>query len=52
MEAIWDNYNFLRRSIVPLRDSLYSIKSIKDDNVFNAIEHENYSFFARLTHGA
>jgi magnesium transporter len=43
-----DNYNFLRRSIVPLRDSLYSIKSIKDDNVFNAIEHENYSFFARL----
>jgi magnesium transporter len=43
-----DNYNFLRRSIVPLRDSLYSIKSIKDDNVFNAIEPENYSFFSRL----
>ncbi len=43
-----DNYNFLRRSIVPLRDSLFSIKSIKDDNVFNAIEHQNYSFFARL----
>ena len=39
-----DNYNFLRRSIVPLRDSLYSIKSIKDDNVFNAIEHENFEF--------
>lgn len=43
-----DNFNFLKRSIVPLRDSLYSIKSIKDDNVFNAIEHENYSFFSRL----
>ncbi len=43
-----DNYNFLKRSIIPLRDSLYSIKSMKDDNVFNAIEHDNYSFFARL----
>ena len=43
-----DNYNFLKRSIIPLRDSLYSIKSIKDDNVFNAIEHDNYSFFTRL----
>jgi len=43
-----DNYNFLKRSIIPLRDSLFSIKSMKDDNVFNAIEHENYSFFERL----
>ena len=43
-----DNYNFLKRSIIPLRDSLYSIKSMKDDNVFNAIEHDNYSFFQRL----
>lgn len=43
-----DNFNFLKRSIIPLRDSLYSIKSIKDDNIFNAIESENYSFFSRL----
>jgi magnesium transporter len=43
-----DNFNFLKRSIIPLRDSLFSIKSIKDDTVFNAIEHENFSFFARL----
>ena len=43
-----DNYNFLKRSIIPLRDSLYSIKSMKDDNVFNAIEQDNYSFFERL----
>lgn len=43
-----DNYNFLKRSIIPLRDSLYSIKSMKDDNVFNAIEHDIYSFFERL----
>jgi magnesium transporter len=43
-----DNLNFLRRSIVPLRDSLYSIKSMKDDDVFNVIAPENYTFFSRL----
>lgn len=43
-----DNFNFLKRSIIPLRDSLYDIKSIKDDNVFNSIETENFSFFTRL----
>ncbi len=40
-----DNYNFLKRSIIPLRDSLYDIKSIKDDNVFNLIENDNFIFF-------
>jgi magnesium transporter len=43
-----DNFNFLKRSIIPLRDSLYEIKSIKDDNVFNAMETDSFSFFTRL----
>lgn len=43
-----DNFNFLKRAITPIRDSLYEIKSMKDDNVFNAIEEENFSFFTRL----
>ncbi|NDP28166.1 MAG: magnesium/cobalt transporter CorA [Flavobacterium sp.] len=43
-----DNFNFLKRAITPLRDSLYDIKSMKDDNVFNVIEDDNFSFFARL----
>ncbi len=43
-----DNFNFLKRSIIPLRDSLYDIKSMKDDNVFNVIEDENFSFYSRL----
>jgi len=43
-----DNFNFLKRSIIPLRDSLYNIKSIKDDDVFDAIATENFTFFARL----
>lgn len=43
-----DNFNFLKRSIIPLRDSLYDIKSMKEDNVFNVIEMDNFSFFSRL----
>jgi magnesium transporter len=43
-----DNFNFLKRAIIPIRDSLYEIKSMKDDNVFNVIEEDNFSFFARL----
>lgn len=43
-----DNFNFLKRAIIPLRDSLFGIKSIKDDNVFNAIAADNFTFFARL----
>jgi magnesium transporter len=43
-----DNLNFLKRSIIPLRESLYSIKSIKDDTVFNVIEQDNFTFFSRL----
>lgn len=43
-----DNYNFLKRTIIPLRDSLYDIKSIKDDDVFNVIASENFTFFSRL----
>jgi len=43
-----DNFNFLKRSIIPLRDSLYGIKSMKDDNLFNAIDIDSFSFFSRL----
>lgn len=43
-----DNFNLLKRSIIPLRDSLFSIKSMKEDNVFNVIENDNFSFFSRL----
>lgn len=43
-----DNFNFLKRSIIPLRDSLFDIKSMKEDNVFNVIENDNFSFFSRL----
>jgi magnesium transporter len=43
-----DNLNFMKRSIIPFRDSLYNIESIKDDDVFNVIKTESYTFFGRL----
>jgi magnesium transporter len=43
-----DNLIFLKRSIIPLRDSLYNIKSIKHDTVFNVIENDSFTFFDRL----
>ncbi|CAA9199836.1 magnesium/cobalt transporter CorA [Flavobacterium collinsii] len=44
-----DNFNFLKRSIVPLRDSLYYLKTIKDDDENNGlIRKETFNFFIRL----
>lgn len=43
-----ENLNFLRRAIVPLRDALYTLKSIKNDRVFSGIDESNFTFFARL----
>ncbi len=43
-----DNFHFLKRSITPLRDSLFDIKTTKGENIFNAVEKHNYSFFSRL----
>lgn len=43
-----DNFNFLKRSIIPLRDSLYAIKMLKEDEEFTVIEQETYSYFSRL----
>ncbi len=43
-----DDFNFLKRSLIPLRDSLYSIKSIKGDEIFEVIESKNFTFFDRL----
>ena len=43
-----NNYYFLKRSIIPLRESLFSIKSSKDDKDFKAIEPNNFTFFERL----
>lgn len=48
IEKTRENLNFLKRAILPLRDALFNLKSIREDNEFSGIERGNYSFFARL----
>jgi len=43
-----ENFNYLKRAIIPLRDALYSLKSIPDDSDFNGINKTNVTFFRRL----
>lgn len=43
-----DNFNFLKRSIVPLRDSLYYLKTIREDDTNALIQKETFNFFIRL----
>lgn len=48
IEKCSDDLNYLKRAIIPLKDSLYNLKSMQDDDDFNGIEKSNYTFFARL----
>lgn len=48
IEKSREDLNYLKRSIIPLRDSLFNLKSMQDDDDFNGIEKSNFTFFARL----
>ncbi len=48
IEKYRENLNFIKRSVVPLRDALFHLKSMKEDNDFNGIDKMNYTFFTRL----
>lgn len=48
IEKSREDLNYLKRAIMPLRDALFNLKSIREDNEYNGIEKGNYSFFARL----
>ena len=43
-----DSMNFLKKAILPLRDALFNLKSIHEDDDYDGIEMANYTFFARL----
>jgi magnesium transporter len=43
-----EDLNFLKRSILPLRDALFNLKSEHDEEDYDGIEKANYNFFARL----
>ncbi len=48
IEHLREIFHLLKRSITPLRDALFTIKTIKEDDEFNCIEISNYIFFGRL----
>ena len=48
IEKLRENFNYLKRSVLPLRDALFSLKSIKDDDDYNGISKTNVTFFTRL----
>jgi magnesium transporter len=48
IEAIKEVMHFLKRSLTPLKEALYTIKTIKEDAEFNSIEESNFVFFSRL----
>lgn len=43
-----DNLNFIKRSITPLREALYNLKSEKEEDEYETISKSTHSYFARL----
>ena len=48
IEKTKDSLIFLKRSITPLRDALYNLKSMKEDEEFETIHKSTHVYFARL----
>lgn len=48
IEKTREDMNFLKRSILPLRDALFNLKSEHDETQYDGIDVANYGFFARL----
>ncbi len=48
IEKCSEDLYYLKRSIIPLKDTLFNLKSMKDDDIFNGIDKSNYTFFSRL----
>lgn len=43
-----DNLNYLKRSINPIREALYNLKSLREDEDFQNIRKGNHGYFERL----
>jgi magnesium transporter len=48
IERLREETSFLKRNIIPLRDALYTLKEIREDDDAERISKSNYVFFARL----
>lgn len=48
VEKLRENLSYLKRSILPLKDALYNLKNIQDDDQYEGIHKTSRSYFARL----
>lgn len=48
IEKTREVFQFLKHSIIPLKEALFTIKTIKDDDVLDLIQSSNFVFFGRL----
>lgn len=48
IEKYREIFYMLKRSLSPLKEALYTIKTIKEDDDFNSIEPSNFVYFSRL----
>jgi len=48
IERSRDSLNYLKRSINPLREALYNLKSLKEDEEYETVSRQNHTFFERL----
>lgn len=48
IEQLREVFHFLKRSLIPLKEALFTIKTIKEDDDFNSIQESNFVYFSRL----
>ena len=48
VEQFRETLNYLKRSILPLKDALYNLKNVEEDDEYEGIGKTSYAFFGRL----
>ncbi len=48
VEKLRETLSYLKRSITPLKDALYNLKSVEEDDEYEGIRQTSYTFFTRL----
>lgn len=48
IEQLREVFHFLKRSLIPLKEALFTIKTIREDDEFSSIQETNFVFFSRL----
>ncbi|AWH85540.1 magnesium and cobalt transport protein CorA [Flavobacterium album] len=48
IEKMRDELNYIKRAVTPLRDALYNLKSVKEEDEYETIRKSTHTYFARL----